>query len=38
VADEVYEHLVFEQHQHVSLRTLPGMADHTPGLCITTRR
>jgi hypothetical protein len=29
VADEVYEHLVFEPHQHVSLRTLPGMADRT---------
>jgi aspartate/methionine/tyrosine aminotransferase len=28
-ADEVYEHLVFEPHQHVSLRTLPGMADCT---------
>jgi aspartate/methionine/tyrosine aminotransferase len=29
LADEVYEHLVFEPHQHVSLRALPGMADRT---------
>lgn len=28
-ADEVYEHLVFEGHRHVSIRTLPGMADRT---------
>jgi hypothetical protein len=26
-ADEVYEHLVFAGHKHVSIRSLPGMAD-----------
>lgn len=29
LADEVYEHLVFEPHQHLSLRALPGMAERT---------
>ena len=28
-ADEVYEHLVFEGHRHVTIRSLPGMADRT---------
>lgn len=27
VLDEVYEHLVFEGSQHVSLRSLPGMQE-----------
>jgi N-succinyldiaminopimelate aminotransferase len=29
VTDEVYEHLVFDDHEHVPLATLPGMADRT---------
>lgn len=29
LADEVYEHLVFQGHQHTSIRALPGMADRT---------
>lgn len=27
VCDEVYEHIVFDQHTHIPLRTLPGMAE-----------
>jgi N-succinyldiaminopimelate aminotransferase len=29
VTDEVYEHLVFDGHQHVPMATLPGMAERT---------
>ncbi len=29
VTDEVYEHLVFDNHKHIPLATLPGMADRT---------
>ena len=29
VTDEVYEHLVYDQHRHVPLATLPGMWDRT---------
>lgn len=29
VADEVYEHLVYDDHEHVSIATLPGMRDRT---------
>jgi N-succinyldiaminopimelate aminotransferase len=29
VADEVYEHLVFDGRQHVPIATLPGMAERT---------
>jgi N-succinyldiaminopimelate aminotransferase len=29
VADEVYEHLVFDDHRHVPIATLPGLADRT---------
>lgn len=29
VADEVYEHLTYDGHQHVSIATLPGMAERT---------
>ena len=29
ITDEVYEHLVFTGHEHVPLRTLPGMAERT---------
>lgn len=29
VTDEVYEHLVFDEHRHVPLSTLPGMAERT---------
>jgi N-succinyldiaminopimelate aminotransferase len=29
VTDEVYEHLTFDDHQHVPLATLPGMFDRT---------
>ena len=29
VTDEVYEHLVYDGHEHVPMATLPGMADRT---------
>jgi len=29
LADEVYEHLVFDDHRHVPIATLPGMAERT---------
>ncbi len=29
IADEVYEHLTFDGHQHISIAALPGMADRT---------
>ncbi len=29
VTDEVYEHLTFDEHEHVPLATLPGMFDRT---------
>lgn len=29
LCDEVYEHLVFDSHQHIPLMTLPGMRDRT---------
>ena len=29
ITDEVYEHLVFDAHEHVPLATLPGMASRT---------
>jgi len=29
VTDEVYEHLVYEAHEHIPLATLPGMAERT---------
>ncbi len=29
VTDEVYEHLVFDTHQHVPIATLPGMRERT---------
>ncbi|QXQ13404.1 pyridoxal phosphate-dependent aminotransferase [Skermania piniformis] len=29
VTDEVYEHLTYDGHEHVSLSTLPGMQDRT---------
>jgi len=29
VTDEVYEHLVFDGHEHVPVATLPGMAERT---------
>ncbi len=29
VVDEVYEHLVYDDHRHVPLATLPGMAERT---------
>lgn len=29
VTDEVYEHLLFDNHRHVPLATLPGMRDRT---------
>ncbi|MBF6332571.1 pyridoxal phosphate-dependent aminotransferase [Nocardia transvalensis] len=29
VADEVYEHLTFDGHEHISIATLPGMFDRT---------
>ncbi len=32
VTDEVYEHLVFDHHEHVPLATLPGMFDRTLSL------
>ncbi len=32
VTDEVYEHLVFDDHEHVPLQTLPGMFERTVAL------
>ncbi|MBM3647462.1 MAG: aminotransferase [Alphaproteobacteria bacterium] len=29
VCDEVYEHIVFDQHRHVSIMTLPGMRERS---------
>jgi len=29
VTDEVYEHLVYEGHEHIPIATLPGMAERT---------
>ena len=29
ITDEVYEHLVYDGHQHIPLATLPGMAERT---------
>jgi aspartate aminotransferase len=29
LADEIYEHLLFDGHRHISFATLPGMADRT---------
>jgi aspartate/methionine/tyrosine aminotransferase len=29
VCDEVYEHIVFDDHRHLSIMTLPGMRDRT---------
>ncbi|ABS02902.1 pyridoxal phosphate-dependent aminotransferase [Kineococcus radiotolerans] len=29
LTDEVYEHLVFDEHRHVPVATLPGMAERT---------
>ena len=29
VTDEVYEHLVFDHHDHIPIATLPGMAERT---------
>ncbi len=28
-ADEIYEHILFDGHQHQSLLSIPGMAEHT---------
>lgn len=33
VMDEVYEHMVFGQHKHVRLASLPGMFDRTLTVC-----
>jgi aspartate/methionine/tyrosine aminotransferase len=32
ITDEVYEHLVYEDHEHVPLSTLPGMWERTISL------
>lgn len=29
VTDEIYEHIVYDGHEHVSIASLPGMADRT---------
>ena len=29
ITDEVYEHLVFDEHRHIPISTLPGMAERT---------
>jgi aminotransferase len=29
LTDEIYEYILFDGHRHVSLASLPGMADHT---------
>jgi aspartate/methionine/tyrosine aminotransferase len=29
ISDEIYEHIIYDGHQHVPIATLPGMADRT---------
>ncbi len=29
VTDEIYEHIIYDDHEHVSIASLPGMADRT---------
>nr|MDO8084726.1 pyridoxal phosphate-dependent aminotransferase [Candidatus Sigynarchaeum springense] len=29
VTDEIYEHIIYDGHEHVSIASLPGMADHS---------
>jgi len=29
ISDEIYEHVIFDDHKHVSFATLPGMAERT---------
>ena len=29
IADEIYEHIVFDGHEHVAIASLPGMAERT---------
>jgi aspartate/methionine/tyrosine aminotransferase len=33
ISDEVYQHLVYDGHKHVSIATLPGMWDRTMTVC-----
>lgn len=37
VTDEVYEQVVFDAHRHISIATLPGMADRTISLFAFTK-
>jgi aspartate aminotransferase len=37
VADEVYEYVVFGNHRHISIATLPGMAERTISLYAFTK-
>ena len=29
ISDEIYEHMVFDHHEHIPIATLPGMSDRT---------
>ncbi len=29
ISDEIYEHIIYDDHRHISLATLPGMAERT---------
>ena len=29
ITDEIYEHIVYDEHQHISIATLPGMRERT---------
>jgi aspartate/methionine/tyrosine aminotransferase len=33
ITDEIYEHLVFDDHRHIPIATLPGMAERTITIC-----
>lgn len=37
IADEVYEHITFDGHAHVSIASLPGMADRTISMYAFTK-
>jgi aspartate/methionine/tyrosine aminotransferase len=33
ITDEIYEHLVFDDHRHIPIATYPGMRDRTVTIC-----